>query len=82
MAFLKENNIPEEIIYVFIIEEEEELYRNELQDFNGHIIIGKKDYQHKEILYNNILITIQTSFVWMMMFKVGIMLVFYSKIIH
>jgi len=42
LAFLKENNIPEEIIYVFIIEEEEELYRNELQDFNGHIIIGKK----------------------------------------
>ena len=42
LAFLKENNIPEEIIYVFIIEEEEELYQNELQDFNGHIIIGKK----------------------------------------
>jgi hypothetical protein len=42
LTFLKTNDIPEHLIYVFIIEEEEELYRNELQGFNGHIIIGEK----------------------------------------
>ena len=43
LTFLSNENIPENLIYIFIVAEEEEIYSQTLlPDFQGHIIIGVK----------------------------------------
>jgi hypothetical protein len=42
LLFLSSNQIPEKLIYIFVIPEEEELYKQTLPDFQGHIVVGVK----------------------------------------
>ena len=42
LKFLKQEGISDYIIYVFIVEEEIELYRESIPEFKGHWIIGEK----------------------------------------
>lgn len=41
LAFLKRENIPDELIHVYVVPEEEAIYRSTLEGFGGKIIVGK-----------------------------------------
>ena len=83
LSMLAKENIPKEIIHIFIIQEEEELYRNELKDMvlEENIHIGLKGYQHSAILFKNHFQKILTSFVLMMMLNNGYLNIVMSFII-